>query len=423
MAMQKNQQTELRITRKSGLVALPRGSWVMLALLVATSMILVLSLLKAIDVADLAGGGSPQSFAVAPLDQAQFVYLVDWDDGTADWNNVTDQTTVGRIRVYDSHSLSLIHEIHTGYDPQFALSPDRQQLYVAETVSRDGTPVDQLRVIDVATEWSTIATAPLIDRYLTTISVAAAVLVPSHDGHYLYALHSSVDGVDHWVTTYDTESNTFLGPRVQLPATCTMAEILPLATSTIAVACNGLAHSITLADPETGISTLVMLPDQPPTINGLQVGSSPEELAAAVASLDRQTIYAVTRGAMLYTIDVSTRTISGMNQLSVPPDWGVPYEDIAMSSDGGSLFVGFGSSYSLSRGMVDEVATYSVSTLDLVDSVSLSLPVLQFLVNEDDDLIYGIERREHRLIVFSQASGEQVASIPDIGLTPDRVLK
>lgn len=388
--------------------------WISLVPMVAVVTVAIIAVTSAVQITtETARTDSGAVVAESSPPTVESVLVLDWDAGTADWENITNETVVGEIQLRDPESLETIATVPTGYDPQIALTADGSTLLLAETVAVGLSPVHQLRVFDLSTGIDEIATLLMEDRLLTTADVAPGVVAAS-DGA-AYAFIEGYAGNAYWVDVYDLHGEAFIA-RVSLPNGCGIATILPLSAETSFVGvCKGPMAAVVLADAD-GSTTILELDGASEFINGIPAGGASNGIAAATLASDRSVAYVLEKSGMLHVIDVADASEVAVHTLDVGS--GVVSSDQVLSLNG-LLYVGTSVGDEVFEGRSRMVRIFNTSGFDAEGVIEFSTPMSSLSVSPDGSRVYALDRRTGTLAVMDANSGEHLDLIEDVGMVAD----
>lgn len=401
--------------------ALPRvgGNW----LWIAVPLAVLASVVGVVVSVGLLAGANPEQKEAGTIGAGltvggvESLIMLDWDAGTADWENITDDSVVGEIQFRNPVTLDTVATIATGYDPQIAVSGDGSRLALAETASVGLSPVQRLRVFDLVNGQQEVAVVQLQDRLLTTGDVAPGAVAMSHDGRYAFV--ESYDGNHYWIDSYDIDSNGLMAGRTDLPDLCGIAVVLPFAAEANFVAvCKGPAAAAVIADPLPGTSTTVEFERVTESINGIPVGRSGADVVAATLSPDGPSAHALARDGTVHVIDVDDGSVTDVVGLEIGAGEVSP-DQLAIVN--GFLYVGVGTGDEVFEGRSSAVRVFDAGDYSLEGAIDSPMQFSSFSVSPDQQLIYLVDRRSQQLMVIDGATGEQVEVIEDVGQVPDFV--
>jgi len=148
------------------------------------------------------------------------VVIQQWTRPRSGWLYVLDPRSEpdhpgSRVWLLDPETTKVMGSVKAGHDPDFALSPDGNQLYIASGERESG----ELAVIDTAR--GTVLRVPFLERVLYQPWYEGlppfSRMAVSSDGGALWILDVfSPDNIGYQLRTFDTRSRRFLAAGVQL---------------------------------------------------------------------------------------------------------------------------------------------------------------------------------------------------------------
>jgi WD40 repeat protein len=351
-------------------------------------------------------------------------------------------------------ALEVVRTIDVGLQAETALSPDGRLLYslafLPDSPNRDGrqtlatydtssgrrvneAPIETLLPQDWATEqWQ---------------ATCCTGLFSSPEGGRLYfaersyTKHQAHDSI--WVGTFDTVEQKLLPEAAEI-AGCDQRAMVPVERGTVVVVCTHTAccteaysetndvRWVTIAeDGSTAESHVVPLTS--PSSDGSSTDDS-GELAWAVPSPDRRWIYAVTRVGRLFVIDVQEKRVAQVVDLDLTGSFEVAGEKVALSPDGGTLYVGTSDTTLITHDLADSIQGFDVATWRRTGHVRVGAPFYSLSFGPaKDGRLYAMSPagpraskapRKSTIEVFDPTTLEQVATVarpfgsPVLGMVP-----
>lgn len=224
--------------------------------------------------------------------------------------------------------------------PAVAVGPEQQRIYVAY---RSSSTEDRLDVVDAVT-------GEILDR--ETFSGLAAVRSPvppdllAAVGDHVFVYRTEVTGSDAArdpVRTYDALEGRFLPEVVELGRCGPGAFLFGGGSTGIIVICPWTAQVHVVSVSGSGAPASHPTIDLPGAEGGPTGTVRPSgRIAAADVSPDGRTLYVVTESALVFTVDLSGARVASVDRLGIAQDAYAAYGSFAVSSDGGTVFVGTG---------------------------------------------------------------------------------
>lgn len=335
----------------------------------------------------------PANEDVVPGPEGRGLYLLDWLNSGAPTQVVSiDAQTEKPLQLFASE----------GANPQMALAPDGSRLYVVSSLQPEG--IDSYKnVIDTfdTTTGRRVTRAPLPeldginkDRTISKLPPYTSDFVPSLDGSRIYLGESTIrrgPTPRKWlVGTFDTASNELLANSIELPD-CMNRVFLPGAEpDVLTVVCSNLTansaasttnfvYFLRVADDGSAADVeRVDLPD---------VGAGPNLVAGAASTFDGQTVYAVTRFAHVYVLDVGSRSLVDEADLRIPGQRTVQMGKVLLATSGRELYVGTGGGSDLVE--ADGITSFVTGNwVPIGSSSEIKRPYWSLALGPGEDYIY-----------------------------------
>jgi DNA-binding beta-propeller fold protein YncE len=130
-----------------------------------------------------------------------------------------DNKNESQVLVVDVEDGRIIKTFKAGSTPDMALSPDGKRLYITSTSwTADRWGAGSLDVFDTASG-ALIKRVDNPDRGLSTVPQYPSKMVTSKNGRwlYIYKVHQTLDGDEHYVAAFDTHKGRFLSEVQKTP--------------------------------------------------------------------------------------------------------------------------------------------------------------------------------------------------------------
>ncbi len=282
--------------------------------------------------------------------------ILAWATASGDWGSDFEESAAiapgqvvfalgdNQVTIVNPRTEEIVRTIATGSDPEFTISPDGGTLYVT---ALDTSGIFSLSLFDTR-DGHLIKKLPAPDR-ITNIGVGSSAMSISADGRYLYihkwkVLSGQFDegnggtapNSDHWWDIFDTTTQEFL-PDPPHVANCGIGRAFPptSASSHLGILCYEL-NSLVFIDPKTGSIVSSIFPRSAPVDD---VCSSSEQDLADAAQAPDGTIYVVTLGGCVLSVDPKGMMVTNVFKENLPEGWRVPYNMVALSPNGDHLFL------------------------------------------------------------------------------------
>jgi YVTN family beta-propeller protein len=361
-----------------------------------------------------------------------------------------------QVLVIDVEDGRVIKTFKAGSTPDIALSPDGKRLYIASTWwTTDRRGGGTLDVFDTASD-ALLKRIDNPDRGLSTLPEYPSTMVISKNGRwlYIYKVHQTLGGDEHYVATFDTHNGRFLS-EVQKTPFCGGYGILQplLADRQLAVVCressdvrfldlarNGSARSRTTAFGSDATGA----PTQKVSILSKRVPEHGHRVGPAFLSSDGVTLTIIMGDGRFLRVDNGSRTIlekdrvdgearessGGANkpEQATSRDWladsWIRYQAPALSTDGSKLYVGIGRLVHLQQGvqLFDRIAVFDSKTLRRVGIIKTSQLFYSMVLSKDGRHLYAVSPEQASVMVIDAATQQEVRTIYGMGRTPIRAI-
>jgi WD40 repeat protein len=370
-----------------------------------------------------------------------------------DSNNNKEESQVLVVDVEGGH---VVKTFKAGSTPDMAVSPDGKRLYIASTWwTADRWGGGTLNVFDTASG-ALLKRVDNPDRGLSTVPEYPSKMVVSQNGRwlYIYKVHQTLDGDEHYVATFDTVKGRFLS-EVQKTPFCGGYGILQplLADRQLAVVCressdvrfldlapNGNARSRTMASGSNAAGASA----QKVSILSKGVPEHGRRVGPSFLSSDGVTLTVIMGDGRFLRIDNGSRTVleqatvdgearassSAANKTAqaTSQDWladsWIRYQAPTLSPDGSKLYVGIGRLAHLGQGvqLFDRIAVFDSKTLRRVGIIKTSQLFYSIVLSKDGRHLYAVSPEQASLIVIDAVAQQEVRTIYGIGRTPIRAI-
>jgi DNA-binding beta-propeller fold protein YncE len=318
-----------------------------------------------------------------------------------------------RVWLLDPESGKVMGSIRAGSDPDFALSPDGERLYVASGERETG----ELDVVETATGNVTRVAFP--DRILYKPWYEAlppfAPMAVSSDGRALRILvHHlfSPEKIEYQLWTFDTESERFLRAHVHL-GNCGTGEFVA----------SSAANQFDFLCPTTN------------RVRAIQVDAEYHEVSNTFVKLPWARTCGVAEGffspegnkleiirgdGAIYEMDARTQEFSSTaaggdcRPLVYPLSW-------PRSPDGTKAYIGYGPFASDGMATSRELRIFDTATWQQLGSVHASFPFWSAVAGNDGRFVYALVPEQQAVLVIDAATLQETRTI-SAGRTPTLAL-
>ncbi len=370
-----------------------------------------------------------------------------------DSNNKKEESQVLVVDVQDGR---VVKTFKAGSNPDMALSPDGKRLYIASTWwTADRWGGSTLDTFDTASG-VLLKRVDNPDRGLSTVPQYPSKMVISQNGRwlYIYKVHQTLDGDDHYVATFDTHNGRFLSEVQKTPFCGGYAILQPLGTDRqLAVVCreSGDVRFLDLAPKASARnrtlasgSNTTGAPVQKVRILSKGVPEHGRRVGPAFLSSDGLTLTVIMGDGRLLRIDNVSQTIlekdivdgearkrsggANKSEQSSSQDWladsWIRYQAPQLSPDGSKVYVGIGRLAHLGQGvqLFDRVAVFESKTLRRVGIIKTNQLFYSLVLSKDGRHLYALSPEQASVMVIDTVIQQEVRTIYGMGRTPIRAI-
>ena len=294
--------------------------------------------------------------------------------------------------------------IHTGYHPDFALSPDGTHLFIASDTRMKTT---ELAVVNTSTG-EVLGGPKILGRTVPTLIPAYSAMAVSGDGKFLRILVQTADSENFQLDTIDTESGAMLPGIVHL-GNCGNGEFVSFSSADqIYFLCPNV-KKIHIARTDAQSRQLDNIYGQWPWERRLGVG-------AAFPTSGGQSIAVVRGDGAIFQMDAVTLSFYATAA------HGGPQEQITLSAwprspDGAKVYIGNSHSLNAANAIAREIRVYDTTSWKRISGMKTSLPFWSITANPDGTRLYAVVPEQHSILVIDAASMREIRSI-NVGAMP-----
>jgi hypothetical protein len=346
---------------------------------------------------------------VAPPPDAPPVTVENWTKPQPGWLYVLDPRpnvgeTGGHVWLLDPESGKVMGGIHTGYHPDFALSPDGAMLYIASDTRTNST---ELAALNTSTG-EVLVGEKIVGRPVTTLIPPFSTMAVSGDGKFLRVLVKTPNTENFQLNTIDAGSGTILPGIVHL-GNCGNGEFVSFPT----------ADEIYFLCPNVKKIHIARTDDRSRQLDNIY-GQWPWErrfgVGAAFPTSDGKSIAVVRGDGAIFQMDAVS--------LSFYPTAarGGPGEQITLSAwprspDGTKVYIGNSHDLSAANAIAREIRVYDTDTWRKLGTIKTSLPFWSTVASPDGKYLYALAPEQHTIIVIDAQTMREIRSI-SIGAVP-----
>jgi DNA-binding beta-propeller fold protein YncE len=348
------------------------------------------------------------SAQIAPQ-QSQSVEVENWTKPQPGWLYVLDPRpnvgeTGGHIWLLDPDSGNVMGAIHTGYHPDFALSPDGSMLYIASDTRVHTT---KLAAIDTATG-EVYGGESIQGRAVPTLIPSFSNMAVSGDGKFLRILVKSPDSDNFQLDTIDTTSGALLPGIVHL-GNCGNGQFVSLPT----------ADQVDVVCPNVKKIHIVRTDERSKELDNIY-GQWPWErklgFGGAFAAPGGQYIAIVRGDGAIFQMDAVTLSTYATAA------HGSPQEQITAtvwprSPDGGKIYIGNSHSLNAANAIAREIRVYDTATWKKLSTMKTSVPFWSIVTSPDAARLYAIAPEQHTILVIDTTTMREVRTL-NVGAMP-----
>jgi len=322
----------------------------------------------------------------------------------------------GKVHVVDFPTGRLVTSLPTGHNPDVAVSPAGDKLFVVHTnldLPYEDPQRDELLVYDTQT-LDLIHKVGFQWRSLYNVAPTSPSMAMSQDGAVCYVNRTETLGDDlanNTMIVFDVASGRFEDAVIELPYQLTSFSAVHGMTGVQYGLSGRLGEGLGFADPAAD-SELRVRHDFPP-------GDPMRfDMAGTVAHPDKALVYVVSRAGIVQVWDLESDRFSERTQVELPRNGSIPLAHLMVTSD--RLFLGASSREPAARGQSQALLTLSTVGGGLFRKSSLLLdpPAEKLALSADGTKLVALSRLEQSLCVYDMESGQAVSKAVSLGRHP-----
>ena len=319
-----------------------------------------------------------------------------------------DQGPVSRILVVDPDQLRIAFTLTTRYLPEIALSADGRRLYVADSYRTQvirGETQDVLSVYDALSGELLLDDTPIQGRLLYKgLPLGEPFLFLSDNGRQLYVMkYGDPDTHQTRLTVLDPATLQTVregdwppcGDRIRVQADRWLCA-------------NGAALDVVDPSSRAVVETLLKVPSG--------------QTVAWLITADGERLYVLYADATLAVANLQDRKIVTARRLEVNEHWLPVWDGATLSPDGRRLYVGFDTGEGESAVFSDAIAVYDTATWANIATIKLGDTMWHFALSAEGDQLYAVSPAAHDLRIYDTTTFQEVATLPNLGGTPARIV-
>jgi YVTN family beta-propeller protein len=341
--------------------------------------------------------------------QIPSVEIENWNKPQPGWLYVLDPRpnvgeTGGHIWLLDPESGQVMGGIHTGFHPDFALSPDGSHLFIASDTRMHTT---ELAVVDTST--GKIFGGPKIPgRAVPSLIPSSSAMAVSGDGKFLRIIVKTPDSENFQLDTIDTDSGAPLPGVVHL-GNCGNGQFVSFPSSDqIDVLCPNVRkiHIVRTGEKSKELDNIY---GQWPWVRRLGVGT-------AFPTPGGQSIAVVRGDGAIFLMDLVTLSFyataargSTQEEISLSP-W-------PTSPDGAKVYIGNSHSVNAANAIAREIRVYDTTSWKKISAMKTSVPFWSIVATPDGTRLYAVVPEQHSILVIDTLTMREIRSI-NVGAMP-----
>ena len=310
----------------------------------------------------------------------------------------------GRIWLLDPEAGKVMGSIRTSYRPDFALSPDGSQLYIASDITAHTT---QLAAVITSTG-EVLGGAAIQDRVVPKIIPPFSTMAVSGDGLSLRILVKKPNSDEFQLDTIATDSGKLLPGHVNV-GHCGDGQFVSFPTGDqVDFVCPAM-KKVHLARTDEKSKELDNSYGEFPWNHKLGV-------ATAFLAPGGQYVTIVRGDGGVFNMDVVSLSfyptpIHGGDPDEIPPSaW-------PRSPDGSKVYLGFSHSLNAANANAREIRVYDTKTWRKLGSIKTSLPFWSTVASPDGKYLYALAPEQHSILVIDALTMREVRTI-SVGALP-----
>jgi hypothetical protein len=319
----------------------------------------------------------------------------------------------GRLRVYDLTTRRELHNVSTGYDPDFAISPDGAWLYLVQTALEYDPCRHEVRCLDAATLQERYR-VPLLDRALYNIAPSISGVTVTPDGRHCLVVKTKVlsdDQAEFSMAILDTQRQSWLAHELALPHMVMGFEPLGPGPEFHFALSSKVGEPVGFADPVRAHKLRNLLPSCFPAAM-----RRPGLLRAAGAHPRGEHIYYISRDGILVTRDSQASAPSAPTSLNLPPGLLVRSQQILV--DQSQTYLGLAGAEWDGRGHAEMVWGFSQDSWECTHIVELEAPCSKLALDRSGQLLFGISSASRSFFAVDLQTKATLFEIKNVGRMP-----
>lgn len=361
------------------------------------------------EVGNAAPPAEEKSAAQSTASDAPSVTVENWTKPQPGWLYVLDPRpnvgeTGGHVWLLNPVSGQVMGGIHTGFHPDFALSPDGNMLYIASD-----TRVHTTKLAAINTSTGEVFGGESIQgRAVPTLIPSFSNMAVSGDGKFLRILVKAPDSDNFQLDTVDTSSGALLPGIIHL-GNCGNGQFVFQPT----------ADQVDVVCPNVKKIHIVRTDERSKELDNIY-GQWPWErklgFGGAFAAPGGESIAIIRGDGAIFQMDaVSLSTYATAAH-------GGPQEQITAtawphSPDGGKIYIGNSYSTNAANAIAREIRVYDTNTWRKLGTIKTSVPFWSTVTSSDGKYLYALAPEQHSILVIDARTMHEIRTI-SVGALP-----
>lgn len=321
------------------------------------------------------------------------------------------------VVVVDPNREVAIKTFAAGYNPDIALSPDGQRIYIAST-RREGSEWRGSLVTVDTRSGAVVKHVENKDHRMFTLPTYPTSMRVSADGRSLFIVknHQTIDNDEYYIATYDTTRGEFLSGKAPVP-NCVSASILPAATrASVQVVCGNTSdvREIELGnDGNARVASKRLVRSVPPAGLRLALG----------ANKGNGSLFALTGDGKPFIV-ARNGDVTPAGRSVVAGDRWVRLQDRLSSGNGSEMYIASGRKGDLANGddSFTQIVAIDSNSLEERGIINTSIPFYAMALDPIERKLFGVAPQSGSVIVLDSSPLRKRRVISGLVTTPTMVI-
>ncbi len=346
-----------------------------------------------------------------------------WQAPQKGWLYVVDPGPLEpRILLFNPDRGKVTGTIRTGYNPDIALSPSGDRLYLASGVEEcGGSNCDLLAVIDTRAG-RVLSTTPIPDRVHYKVAPESSRLAATSDGRTVYLLkwQGPPNGdTPVALAAFDTLRTRFLDGVIDL-GNCGFGTFVPVPERhQLGFHCPASNDVVVyrLTEPDRGTLEFSVHLPWGNRLFARQVYTN-VSARAFMLSADRRRLFAAGGDGAVAEVNLTFRTAGDTPVIGAQNEVIAPFASPG-AADRARLYAGAGA-YD-GRGLAEEIRVFDTNTWVRVGTIPTSAPFLSAVATRDGSMIYAMTGEHGQILAIDPVARRELRAMP-VGRAPSLAL-